>query len=95
MLAHCLGERGIAPHAGARIETAAADAARPIGEDGKVKLDPKLNDAREDAIVKNVVGGGPVSVLILGGAHDLSDNVPKGCQYIRVGTKAHEAMAGK
>lgn len=45
--------------------------------------------------MKNVVGGGPVSVLILGGAHDLSDNVPKGCQYIRVGTKAHEAMAGK
>ena len=35
------------------------------------------------------------AVLVLGGAHDLSDNVPEGCQYIRVGTKAYEAMTGK
>jgi hypothetical protein len=72
----------------------AFEAARPIGPDGKVKLDAKLIEAREAAIVKNVVSDNPVSVLILGGAHDLSDNVPEGCQYIRVGTKAYQKMAG-
>jgi hypothetical protein len=30
--------------------------------------------------------------LILGGAHDLSNNVPEGCQYIRVATKQFQAM---
>lgn len=73
----------------------AFQAARPLRPDGKLKLDAKLNNAREDAIVKNVLTGGPVSVLILGGAHDLSDNVPDGCQYIRVGTKAYSAMLTK
>lgn len=55
-------------------------------------LDAKLIEAREDAIVKNVLARGPVSLLVLGGAHDLSNNVPKDCQYIRVSTKAFEAM---
>lgn len=76
-------------------DKAAHEAARPVRENGEVIFDPMLNDAREDAIVKNVLAGGPVSVLILSGAHDLSNNVPEGCQYIRVGTKAYEAIAGK
>ena len=74
-------------------DKAAHEAARPVRKDGKVTFDPMRNDAREDAIVKNVLAGGPVSILILGGAHDLSDNVPDGCQYIRVGTKAYQRMA--
>ena len=39
--------------------------------------------------------GGPVSVLVRGGAHDLSDTVPEGVQYIRVGTTGYERMMGK
>ena len=70
----------------------AFEAARPVAPNGRVKLDAKLIEAREDAIVKNVLARGPVSLLVLGGAHDLSNNVPKDCQYIRVSTKAFEAM---
>jgi hypothetical protein len=76
-------------------DEAAHEAARPVGPDGKVKLDAKLIEAREAAIVENVVSDNPVSVLILGGAHDLSDNMPEGCQYIRVATKAYQQMAGE
>lgn len=64
-------------------------AAQPIGPDGQVKLDEKLIEARESAMVKIVVADAPVSVLILGGAHDLSNNVPDDCQYIRVSTRAY------
>ena len=77
-------------------DKAAHEAARPVREDGTVRFDPMLNDAREDTIVKNALAGeSTVSVLILGGAHDLSDNVPEGVQYIRVGTKAYRGMAGR
>ena len=42
----------------------AHDAARPIDRDGKVKLDMKAIEARETAMVKIVMAGGPVSVLV-------------------------------
>ena len=60
-------------------------AANPL-RDGKFVFDEKANEAREDAIVKRVLAGtARTGVRILGGAHDLSDNVPDDCEYIRVG----------
>ncbi len=53
----------------------ALDAAAPRFEDGKPVFDPKAVEAREDAIVANVLRGGPVAVLVLGVSHDLRDNV--------------------
>lgn len=47
-------------------------------------------DAREAAIVRNLLKHGPCAVIVLGVAHDLSEEVQKqghgGCEYIRVTT---------
>ena len=49
---------------------------RPI-KDGKLALDQKVIEAREDAIVWNLVKRGGTCVLVLGGAHDLTDNIKR------------------
>ncbi|MFT5325283.1 MAG: hypothetical protein ACI8P0_003151 [Planctomycetaceae bacterium] len=47
------------------------------------------NEAREDAIVKRILKVSGTAVLVLGGAHDLSDNVPEGVRLIEVTVKAY------
>ena len=78
-------------------EAMAFKQANPVGEDGKVTFDEKLNEAREDAIVRQLLKGGPIAVVILGGGHDLSDNAAKissdTCEVITVSTKAYRAVA--
>lgn len=54
--------------------------ANPIGSDGTVRIDVEANERREDAIVWRLLRAGPVSVVVLGGVHDLSDNVPADCK---------------
>lgn len=65
---------------------------------GRVKFDEKVNEAREDAIVRNLIKQGGVWVLILGGGHNLSDNVRRvgkgDCEYIRVTTMGYATRAG-
>ncbi len=67
-------------------------ASNPVKEDGSVSLDHEKIEAREDAQVRLVLDGGPVAVIILGGAHDLSDNLERQsdgkAEYIRVKVKA-------
>ena len=62
-------------------DEAAYKAANPI-RDGKIVLDKSLNEAREDAIVRNTLRASETAVLVLGGAHDISDNVPAGVELI-------------
>jgi hypothetical protein len=73
------------------------DAANPVGNDGAVTLDLENNERREDAQVGNLLKGGPVVVVILGGAHDLVDNIArlsgKTCRYAAVTTRAFDATA--
>jgi hypothetical protein len=48
----------------------------------------------EDAIVRRVLAGtARTELLVLGGAHDLSDNVPDDCEYIRVAVKAYRKVS--
>lgn len=67
-------------------------ASNPLNEDGSVTLDQEKIEAREDAQVRLLLDGGPVAVIILGGAHDLSDNLERlsggAAEYIRVEVKA-------
>lgn len=75
------------------LENAAAHAAsNPVSDDGAVALDQAKIEAREDAQVRLLLDGGPVAVIILGGAHDLSDNLERlssgTAEYIRVELKA-------
>jgi hypothetical protein len=49
-------------------------------------LEEDFIEDREAAIVGRMEDGG---ILVLGGGHDLSNNVPSGCEYLRVETKAY------
>jgi hypothetical protein len=65
------------------------DAAKPVSPDGKVRLDPAKGEARHDGQVKAALASGPCSLLIRGGAHDLSASVGRfggTTEYLRVST---------
>lgn len=66
------------------------DAANPVTSEGQVQFDERKVQARRDAIVKNVLKAGPFGLMILGGDHDLTENVKRvgggKCEYIRVTT---------
>ena len=71
-------------------EAEALEKAKPVTPSGGVKLDPVRVEARHDAQVKHATAGGPVAVIVLGGAHDLSDAVRRfggKCEYLRMTTK--------
>lgn len=68
-------------------DSTAFKAANPIQPDGKIVFNKKTNEAREDAIVRNLLKGNGVVVIVLGGDHDLSDNLKrlsKNVKYKRV-----------
>jgi len=65
--------------------------ANPVTPDGKIRRDPEKVKARRDAQVKAVLDRGAFGLIVLGGSHDLGENV-RGlsagrCEYIRVTTK--------
>lgn len=64
-------------------------AGAPFDANGDIVLDEKQIEEREDVIVEHLFKGGPVSVIILGGAHDLSNNLSDDSEYIRIETKAY------
>jgi hypothetical protein len=72
------------------------EAANPVGN-GAVTLDSQKNERREDAQVRKLLNSGPLVVVILGGAHDLADNIArlsgKTCRYAAVTTRAFDAAA--
>jgi hypothetical protein len=53
---------------------------------GQLVFDGPANAAREAAIVRRLIESGPLSVIMLGGDHDLSTHVRAipGCEYLRV-----------
>ena len=69
-------------------------ATKPVKPDGKVTFDQEQVEKRHDGQVKAVLDNGPVGLIILGGAHDLSKNVRRlgdgKCEYIRVTTRRVE-----
>lgn len=69
----------------------AHQAARPIAEDGTVSFDQEKIEDREDSQARLLLNGGHLSIIILGGAHDLSDNLDRlsdgKAEYIRVEVK--------
>ncbi|MCA9067895.1 MAG: hypothetical protein KDA84_03170, partial [Planctomycetaceae bacterium] len=69
------------------------EAANPV-KDSTVKFDEAAIAKREDAIVRNLLASdSPVAVLVMGGAHDLSDNLKRigqeHVEYVRVELKAY------
>lgn len=66
------------------------DQAKPITPSGKVSIDTVKLTARHDAQVKAVLDNAAFGLIILGGAHDLSDSIRRlgrnRCEYIRLTT---------
>jgi hypothetical protein len=71
----------------------AYDAANPVKPDGLIVFDAKANEAREEAIVKNLMKASGTAVIVLGGAHDLSDNVPPGVRLLEVTVRGDGELA--
>jgi len=65
----------------------AFEQAKPITPEGEVKADTAKLKARRDAQVKAVLEKGAFGLIVLGGSHDLSDNVRRlgagNCEYLR------------
>lgn len=59
---------------------------------------PAANEAREDAQVRAALAHGLFAFIVLGGGHDLTDNVNRlagsDCEYLRVSTKWYKAFSG-
>src|SRR5262245_13333583 len=74
------------------------EAARPIGADGRRKLDAAKVAQREDAMVRSALAKDAVAVLILGGSHDLTGSVQRvagpACEYLRVTVSCYTGIAG-
>jgi hypothetical protein len=67
------------------------ESAKPMTPEGKIRLDPEKLKARRDAQVKGVLNKGGFGLIVLGGSHDLSENVRRLGQgrsdYLRVTTR--------
>lgn len=78
-------------------DAALHEAANPVGDESAVVIDAAAMEAREDAHVRSAIAAGPCAVIVLGAAHDLSDNVRRialeTCEYVRVATKQQAALA--
>ena len=69
----------------------AFDGANPV-KGGKVSFDASAVKRREDAIAKRLLSA-KESVIVLGGDHDLSDNLPDGVEYLRVTLKKFRELS--
>ena len=73
------------------------DRAKPVTPEGKVRIDKEKVKARNDAQVTAVMQKGGVGLIVLGGAHDLSDSVRRLGQgrweYVRVTTRQFQKIA--
>lgn len=65
--------------------------------DGDVTLDADKIEARQDALLRKLIENDAFVLVILGGAHDLSDNVARlsdgACDYVRVTTRSVRCFA--
>jgi hypothetical protein len=75
------------------------DDANPVTPDGRVALDKGRLRARQDAQVRLASKGGGVSLIVLGGSHDLSQSVRRlghgRCEYVRVTTTRFTQVSAK
>ena len=67
--------------------------ANPILKDG-VKINEVAVEECEKFMVSQMVGSRIAAVIVLGGGHDLSDNIPANCEYVRVTTQQYHHPAG-
>ena len=56
-----------------------------------------ISEVREDAIVKNLLHDGAFTFIVLGGGHDLSDNIERlsggTCEYLTIETSKYQELS--
>jgi hypothetical protein len=74
------------------------DAAKPQLHNGQIVPDSVAKAARQDALARTLLKGGPVAVAVLGGSHDLTDALNRqgeaGLDDLRVTARAYKDVAG-
>jgi endonuclease YncB( thermonuclease family) len=79
------------------LEDAAAwKAAYPVRDDGTVVMNDKAMEKREDAQVAAMLKHKGIVIVVLGGAHDLTDNLQRAetpVEYVRVQPRAYRRLA--
>jgi hypothetical protein len=70
----------------ATASAVALEEADPVSPEGKVRVDPRKARAREDAMVKSLLEGGPVAVIVLA--------LAPGAAYLRVTTRRYREVSG-
>lgn len=53
------------------------DAANPVKADGTIEFNPAADIAREDDMARRLLASTPIVIAVLGGEHDLADNLAK------------------
>ena len=70
--------------------------ANPIAKDGKIKIDQEAEEKREDEMLKILRKGQGINVIVLGGGHDMTDNLERmkfdSVQYLRVATNRYKKV---
>lgn len=78
-------------------DTQAYEDANPVMENGGVVLDRRKIETRQDAQVRRLLQADRCSLVILGGAHDLSDNIDRiscgTCEYVKITTRWYREFA--
>jgi hypothetical protein len=79
-------------------EEEALEEASPHWKGGRLRLDPGAIKAREEAMAKRLAAAGPLAVVLLGGAHDLTEatreHAPR-VRYVRVTSRAYREASGE
>ena len=77
---------------------AAISAWQPFTSERHAQFDEKEVQARRDAIANTVLKAGPIGIMILGGDHDLTENVKRviqaKCEYSRVTLMRYSEIGG-
>tara|TARA_R110002095_G_scaffold153786_4_gene133623 strand:+ start:902 stop:1705 length:804 start_codon:yes stop_codon:yes gene_type:complete len=70
--------------------------ANPVGTDGKIRFDEVTEEMREDEMLKILLKGQGIKVIVLGGGHDLADNLERlkldSVLYVRVSGKQYQRV---
>ncbi|WP_339684951.1 hypothetical protein [Gimesia maris] len=76
------------------LENAEAfEKANPVGQDDNIRFDEKTEEKREDEMIKILLNEKGIKVIVLGGEHDLADNLERmkleSVQYVRLRSKQY------
>jgi hypothetical protein len=79
------------------LENAEAfESANPVSKDGKIRFDKGKEEKREEEMIKSLLKGQGMKVIVLGGGHDLTDNIRQmkieSVQYIRLTTNRYKIV---